>query len=141
MLILARSIIRWQLVVACCAFSSLALPSCGGGTQARAGVVYDYPVEYIDGPPPRYRSYPRQDYRGRPAYLVNGRWYYSSPQDGWVIFRDEPRELRSYRERRYVDTGRSHRARTPSSAEPTQRRRYRSGDEGPTERRRRSVND
>jgi hypothetical protein len=46
--------------------------------------------------PADVRSYPRVHYRGADAYLVNGRWYYAAPQ-GWVVFREEPRELARYR--------------------------------------------
>jgi hypothetical protein len=65
-------------------------------TSGRARFVYSDPVVYVDtAPDVVYRS-PRTDYHGRPAYLVNGRWYYQS-DGGWVYFEREPTELRRYR--------------------------------------------
>src|SRR5690606_17698719 len=57
---------------------------------------YGYPVVTVDTVPAYVYDYPRVAYRGRYAYLVQGRWYYPSSR-GWVVFRDEPRELRRYR--------------------------------------------
>jgi hypothetical protein len=116
---------------------------CAGSTQLRAGVVYDYPVYYLDAPPASIWRYPRAYYHGRPAYLVEGRWYYSSPR-GWAVFRREPRELRDYRENRsalrYEDRYRSPRRDRPT--EPTQRRHRESWDapsDEPSQRRQRRV--
>ena len=92
--------------------------ACTGEAQLRTGVVYDYPVAYVSRPPPRYLYYPHRDYRGRPAYLIRGRWYYSTPR-GWALFRREPTELRRYRERRSEDPPR--RARRPRYLERERR--------------------
>jgi hypothetical protein len=67
--------------------------------HARGELVYDHPVEYVEAAPARVEDYPRTDYHGRPAYLVDGRWYYTVNQR-WVVFREEPTELREYRVRR-----------------------------------------
>lgn len=73
-----------------------ALPGCMA--HARGEVVYDQPVTYVEAPPERLETYPRTYYRGQPAYLVDGRWYYHSDRR-WVVFREEPRELYQYRVR------------------------------------------
>lgn len=110
--------------------------ACTGEAQLRTGVVYDYPVAYVSRPPPRYWYYPHREYRGRPAYLIHGRWYYSSPH-GWAVFRREPTELRRYRERRnedaprrasrprYLDRGRRELPDRDRRREPTEIRRRR----------------
>jgi len=71
-----------------------ALPGCFA--HARGEMVYDHPVTYVEDVPPRVERYPSTYYHGRPAYLVEGSWYYRH-QDRWVVFRDEPVELRDYR--------------------------------------------
>lgn len=68
-------------------------------TPARTRVLYSYPVVEVDTAPARIYESPRVMYHGRPAYLVGSRWYYPSG-DRWVYFREEPRELRHYREQR-----------------------------------------
>ena len=108
--------------------SSLAA-GCAGSAQLRGGVIYDYPIYYVEEPPPRIYRYPTAHYHGRPAYLVDGHWYYSSPR-GWVYFREEPRELRAYRERHVVR--RRSPANPPRYQVPRETRR-----EAPTEGRRR----
>jgi hypothetical protein len=60
-------------------------------------VLFSHPVVYVESPPPRVYERPHTVYRGRNAYLVDNRWYYPSER-GWVYFREEPRELRRYRE-------------------------------------------
>ncbi len=65
-------------------------------------------------------AYPHVWYEDRWVYLVNGAWYAPSSQ-GWVILRDEPRELGRYRS--YYEPGPARRY-TPSR--PTERGRYRS---------------
>lgn len=101
---------------------------------ARAQVLYDYPVVYVDDAPPGIYDHPSVYYHGRPAYLVGARWYYPS-DGGWVYFRDEPVELRraratrafvrveSDRPRRYVEQ-RPTRRRSVEQPSETRRRRY-----------------
>ena len=72
------------------------LPGCVA--HAEGALVADYPAEYVETVPPRIEYYPSVVYRGSPAYLVEGRWYYRT-HDRWVVFRDEPVELRDYRSR------------------------------------------
>jgi hypothetical protein len=69
-----------------------------GCVPASATVVYDQPAEYVEVAevPPTIYYEPYVYYRGRPAYYVSGRWYYRY-SGRWVVFRDEPRELRTYR--------------------------------------------
>ena len=66
-------------------------------TATPVRVLYSYPVVEVDTVPPRMHDSPRVMYHGSPAYLVGDRWYYSTG-DRWVYFREEPRELRHYRE-------------------------------------------
>ena len=73
-----------------------------------ARVLYSYPVVEVETVPVRIYESPRVTYHGRPAYLVGTRWYYSSG-GRWVYFREEPRELRHFREHRVY-------ARTPPRA-------------------------
>jgi hypothetical protein len=74
-----------------------ALPGCVA--HAEGALVADYPADYVESVPPRIEYYPRTYYRGSPAYLVDGRWYYRT-HDRWIVFREEPTELREYRVRR-----------------------------------------
>jgi hypothetical protein len=57
---------------------------------------YVYPTEYVTVVPARIEYYPHTYYQGRPAYLVDGRWYYRN-HERWVVFREEPTHLREYR--------------------------------------------
>jgi hypothetical protein len=126
----------WQAAV--CSGLCLSASLACGGAELRSGVVYDHPVYYVDEPH-GVSGYPSAQYRGRPAYLVDDRWYYSTPK-GWVVFREEPRELRAFRERRYRPHDRSSDA--PRRAEPTQSRRYHEREPepaSPSERRRRTA--
>jgi hypothetical protein len=103
-------------------------------TPARSAVLYDYGVVYVDDAPYGVHDSPAVYYHGRPAYLVGTRWYYRS-NDGWLYFRDEPRELR-----------RARTTRTFVRVEPDSPRRYverrparRRHVEEPTETRRRTY--
>ena len=66
-------------------------------TPVHGEVLFSYPVVRVESAPVRIHEQPHVIYRGRDAYLVNGRWYYPS-DGGWVYFREEPKELRRYRE-------------------------------------------
>jgi hypothetical protein len=89
---------RWLRALGVGAALAATLPGCMA--HARGEVVYDYPVVTVEAAPARIETYPRTYYHGRPAYLVDGRWYYrSGPR--WVYFREEPVELRTYRVRHY----------------------------------------
>ena len=70
--------------------------ACAGTTRAQSTLVYDYPAVYVEDVPADTVYQPRVYYRGRYAYLVDGRWYYPADR-GWVVFREEPRELQRYR--------------------------------------------
>jgi hypothetical protein len=47
--------------------------------------------------PAQIETYPRVRFHGDYAYLVGHDWYYRDGWYGWVVFRDEPVELRTYR--------------------------------------------
>jgi hypothetical protein len=97
---------RWLSALGVGVALAATLPGCMA--HARGEVVYDYPVVTVEAAPARIETYPRMNYHGRPAYLVDGRWYYrSGPR--WVYFREEPVELRNYRVRHY-DSPRYHSA-------------------------------
>jgi hypothetical protein len=102
---------------------------------ARAQVLYDEPVVYVDETPPGIYDRPSAYYHGRPAYLVGARWYYPS-ESGWVYFRNEPVELRRARTTRtFVRVEADGPHRTYVEKRPV-RRRY---VEQPSETRRRSY--
>jgi hypothetical protein len=97
---------RWLWAVGAGLALTASLPGCLA--HARGEVVYGEPVTVVERAPERVYTYPRYEYHGRPAYLVDGRWYYHDDRDRWVVFRDEPRELRDYRVRRAPAHARSH---------------------------------
>jgi hypothetical protein len=73
---------------------ALGLCACTAGVEAHA--VYGFPVVEAQVVPAEIEYYPRTYYRGRYAYLIEDRWYYPTER-GWVVFREEPRELSRYR--------------------------------------------
>src|SRR5262245_22839042 len=95
------------------------------GTPVRAQVLFSYPVVHVESAPVRVYERPHVVYRGRHAYLVDGRWYYPS-DGGWVYFREEPTELRRYREAHADahDRSRATRRRYESPREQGRRRYY-----------------
>jgi hypothetical protein len=87
-----------RLVLHCSpgALGAVLVLACTGTTTVQADAVYGYAVAEPAQVPPQIYYQPRVYYRGQYAYLMDGRWYY--PQRGrWVVFRDEPTELRRYR--------------------------------------------
>lgn len=118
---------------ACLAAAAAAPLVVGCVARTRGEVVYGHPVVEAEYVPARIEYYPRVYYRGSYAYYVDGRWYYPSPraQRGWVVFRDEPRQLRRYRIDGRWDRGPRrreripHRRRAPELGSPRERRRRR----------------
>jgi hypothetical protein len=47
-------------------------------------------------------TYPHVTYEDRDAYLLGSEWYYRDRSYGWVVFDEEPPELRAYRERTFA---------------------------------------
>ncbi|MDI1482240.1 hypothetical protein [Polyangium sp. y55x31] len=76
-----------MLAAGCTATLSAGTPNVGG-----------YDVAYAEAVPIDVNRYPAAEYRGRLAYLVEGRWYWPT-DSGWVVFLDEPPELAYYRSR------------------------------------------
>jgi hypothetical protein len=87
---------RLSRLLACCAVACIGGTGCAGTTRAQGTLVYGYPAVYVETVPAYTVYQPRVYYRGRYAYLADGRWYYPGER-GWVVFREEPRELRRYR--------------------------------------------
>jgi len=83
------------------AIGSIALVGCTAEVETAHPVVAadTEAVVEVDTVPVNVYSYPRTEYRGRPVYLVNGRWYYSQGRR-WYSYRTEPTEL--IRHRRYI---------------------------------------
>ena len=98
----SRQPIRTRLAAAVvCAGALASVTGCAAtvtARPARTAVLYDYPVVYVDEAPARVYERHSVHYHGRPAYLVDGRWYYRSDR-GWLYFSDEPAELRRARTR------------------------------------------
>ena len=97
-----KSIHRTAMVWALGAAAIIGSAGCAATVTAEpvhARVLYSYPVVEVDTVPVRMHESPRVMYHGHPAYLVGTRWYYPSGSR-WVYFREEPRELRHYREQR-----------------------------------------
>jgi hypothetical protein len=131
-----RQLLRTRLAAAAvCAGALASVTGCAAtvtATPARTAVLYDYPVVYVDAAPVRVYDRPSVVYHGRPAYLVDDRWYYRSNR-GWLYFRDEPLELRRARSRDAVHVRATPPRRRYVEERPV-RRRY---VEEPTEGRRR----
>lgn len=72
-----------------------ALTSACAGTYGLE-VVHGYRAVPAAIVPATIEAYPRTYYRGSYAYLVGDKWYYPTDR-GWMVFREEPRELSRYR--------------------------------------------
>jgi hypothetical protein len=77
----------------------------GAGCTVRTGegAVDGYAYVRADAIPVYVDRYPHTRYHGRDAYWVDGRWYWAG-DDGWYVFRDEPRELYRWRSQYYTHT-------------------------------------
>jgi len=64
--------------------------------------VYGHRADPVNAPPAGWRTSPRVAYRGSDAYWIGGRWYYRTYDRGWVVLRDEPRELGTWRAQAYA---------------------------------------
>ncbi|WP_437811484.1 hypothetical protein [Sorangium sp. So ce1078] len=73
------------------------LMGCLGTVGAEGFVVSGYPVVRAEIIPVEIAASPRVYFRGTYAYLVDGEWYYPTNR-GWVVFEQEPPELRRYRQ-------------------------------------------
>jgi hypothetical protein len=70
--------------------------SCGPMTVGR------YPVHSAMAKPSSMDAFPHVPFEGRDAYLVGNDWFFQDPTYGWVLFDEEPPELRAYRERAHA---------------------------------------
>ncbi|XXX75794.1 hypothetical protein WMF30_49910 [Sorangium sp. So ce134] len=73
------------------------LVGCLGTVGAEGYVVSGYPAARAEVVPVEIAAYPRVYFRGTYAYLVDDQWYYPTNR-GWVVFEEEPAELRRYRQ-------------------------------------------
>jgi hypothetical protein len=116
---------RWTrcLGVGAMTLATFALGGCAATVSTAVPVweVDGYAVAQAGTVPIQIETYPRVYYRDRWAYLVDGYWYYPSAR-GWVIFREEPRELARWRTRIYSEP---QRYRQYEYGYPQERRRYR----------------
>ncbi|MFT3770893.1 MAG: hypothetical protein QM820_36200 [Minicystis sp.] len=104
-----RRSIPWTRVGLALLASAAALAT--AGCEATLHPSGPFAVTYADGNllvraevvPPNIWAYPHVRYGRTFVYLVDGVWYYPSP-DGWMIFRREPVELS--RERTQMGQGR-----------------------------------
>jgi hypothetical protein len=86
-----------------------------------AVVTYEVPVVQAEVVPYDIQRYPRVYYGGTYVYLVEGRWYFPTAR-GWMVYREEPRELGRYRTQ--IERGPEPR-RSPGYAAPREQRRER----------------
>src|SRR5688572_29114544 len=122
--------IRFYQVSTLLALASAALAcACGGATYAESTLVYDYLATYVDRPPDYVFYEPGVYYRGRYAHLHDGRWYYPTER-GWVVFREEPRELQRYRVSRPAGYDHRYRSVDPYRYDATPDYRYRTPEYG-----------
>jgi hypothetical protein len=70
---------------------------CANGAGRPPATVQGYAVEETEVDPVAVERAPRVLYGGDWARLVDDRWYYPTAH-GWVVFREEPAELRRQRE-------------------------------------------
>jgi hypothetical protein len=77
------------------AISMVAATGCSASVRVRPNIA-GYAVAPVGAPPIAIEGYPRYFYGDRYAYLVDGQWYYPTP-DGWVVFLDVPPVLTEYR--------------------------------------------
>ncbi|WP_234023081.1 hypothetical protein [Sorangium cellulosum] len=73
------------------------LTGCFGTAGAEGFVVSGHPAVRAEVVPVQITAYPRVYFRGAYAYLVDGAWYYPTNR-GWVVFEEEPDQLRRYRQ-------------------------------------------
>lgn len=85
-------------------------------------VTYQEPVVRAEVVPPDIYAYPRVYYGGTYVYFVEGRWYAPSPR-GWVVYRQEPRELSRHRVQ--IQSSPRYEQRAPVYAAPREERRQR----------------
>ncbi|AUX26678.1 hypothetical protein SOCEGT47_072480 [Sorangium cellulosum] len=91
------SAMRSALSAAALGAGASLLMGCLGTVGAEGYVVSGYPAARAEAVPVEITAYPRVFFRGTYAYLVDGLWYYPTNR-GWVVFEEEPAELRRYRQ-------------------------------------------
>ena len=87
----------WRLWITLAILSFVMATGCAASVRLRPSVL-GYSVAPVNDVPVAIEGYPRYLYHDRYAYLVDGQWYYPTP-DGWVVFLEEPAPLAQYRSR------------------------------------------
>ena len=87
----------WRWLTLVISIVAIGASACSASVGLRPTVA-GYAVTPVGTAPVALDGYPRYLYRGHYAYLVDGQWYYPTP-DGWVVFQEEPRPLFEYRNR------------------------------------------
>ncbi|WP_438006150.1 hypothetical protein WME89_47290 [Sorangium sp. So ce321] len=90
------SVTRSVLAAAALVAGASLLMGCLGTVATEGFVVSGYPAVRAEAVPVEIAAYPRVYFRGTYAYLVGDEWYYPTNR-GWVVFEEEPVELRRYR--------------------------------------------
>lgn len=90
------SAMRSALAAAALGAGAALIAGCLGTVGAEGFIVSGHPAVRAEVVPVEITAYPRVYFRGTYAYLVDGRWYYPT-NHGWVVFEEEPAELRRYR--------------------------------------------
>ncbi|MGK3969508.1 hypothetical protein WMF38_34020 [Sorangium sp. So ce118] len=91
------SVTRSVLAAAALVAGASLLMGCLGTVATEGFVVSGYPAVRAEAVPVEIAAYPRVYFRGTYAYLVGDAWYYPTNR-GWVVFEEEPVELRRYRQ-------------------------------------------
>ncbi|WP_437621575.1 hypothetical protein [Sorangium sp. So ce1151] len=91
------SVTRSVLAAAALVAGASLLMGCLGTVSTEGFVVSGYPAVRAEAVPVEIAAYPRVYFRGTYAYLVGDEWYYPTNR-GWVVFEEEPVELRRYRQ-------------------------------------------
>ncbi|WP_437754770.1 hypothetical protein [Sorangium sp. So ce1389] len=91
------SVARFALAAAALGVGASLLTGCLGTVATEGFVVSGYPAARVEAVPVEIAAYPRVYFRGTYAYLVGDEWYYPTNR-GWVVFEEEPVELRRYRQ-------------------------------------------
>jgi hypothetical protein len=94
---------RVRALAVICVGCAISFVGCTAEVETARPVVAsdDADLVEVQTVPADIYAYPHVDYRGRPVYYVNGRWYSGNGQR-WYYYLNEPPDL--VRHRRYIET-------------------------------------